>query len=147
MAVTDAAFHMTREQIEAFLAPPRHAVVAALRRDGAPQLSPIWYLCDNDRLYFSIFVESAKYRQLRRDPRIALCIDGGHPDARAVMIYGTAELIEDESPWREDLEWRLLCRYHATEEEARRYREETAGQGRGALVVVTPERIVGRDYN
>ncbi len=145
--MTDAAFHMSPEQIEAFLAAPRHAVVAALRHDGMPQLSPIWYLCENDRLYFSIFVESAKYRQLRRDPRIALCIDGGHPDARAVMIHGTAELIEDEGPWREDLEWRILLRYHESEAQARRYQEEIAEQGRGALVVVTPERIVGRDYN
>ena len=145
--MTETAFHMTPEQIEAFLAPPRHAVVAALRRDGSPQLSPVWYLCEQDRLYFSILVDTAKYRQLRRDPRIALCIDGGHPDARAVMIYGTAELVEDESPWREDLEWRITRRYHETEEKARRYQEEIDGQGPGALVVVTPERIVGRDYN
>ena len=117
------------------------------RRDGSPQLSPIWYLCEKDRIYFSILVDSAKYRQLRRDPRIALCIDGGHPDARFVTVYGTAEILEDESPWREDLEWRILCRYHDTEAQARRYQQETAGDGPGALVVVTPERVVGRDYN
>lgn len=145
--MVDAAFHMSREQIDAFLAEPRHAVVAALRRDGSPQLSPIWYLCESGRLYFSMFAESARSRQLRRDPRIALCIDAGHPDARYVTIYGTAELIEAESPWRDDLEWRILRRYHETEEQARRYQEETAGQGRSVLVVVTPERIAGRDYN
>lgn len=145
--MTDTQFHMTQEQIEAFLAAPRHAVVSALRRDGSPQLSPIWYLCENDRLYFSILVKSAKCRQLRRDPRIALCVDGGHPDARFVAIYGTAEVIEDESPWREDIEWRILRRYHETEEAARRYQAETAGEGPSALVVVTPERVVGRDYN
>jgi PPOX class probable F420-dependent enzyme len=138
---------MTPEQIEAFLAAPRHAVVAALRRDGSPQLSPIWYLCEKDRLYFSTLAESAKCRQLRRDPRIALCVDGGHPDARFVTIYGTAEIVEEESPWREDIEWRILRRYHESEEEARRYREEIDGAGRNALVVVTPERVVGRDYN
>ena len=145
--MTDAAFHMAPEQIHAFLAAPRHAVVAALRRDGSPQLSPIWYLCEKDRIYFSILVDSAKYRQLRRDPRITLCIDGGHPDARFVTVYGTAEILEDESPWREDLEWRILRRYHDTEEQARRYQQETAGYGPGALVVVTLERVVGRDYN
>lgn len=137
---------MTQEQIEAFLAAPRHAVVAALRSDGSPQLSPIWFLCENDRLYFSILVKSAKCRQLRRDPRIALCVDGGHPDARFVAVYGTAALIEDESPWREDIEWRILRRYHETEEAAHRYQAETAGEGPSALVVVTPERAVGRDY-
>jgi PPOX class probable F420-dependent enzyme len=145
--VTDAAFHMTPEQIDAFIAAPRHAVVAAVRRDGSPQLSPIWYLREKDRIYFSILVDSAKYRQLRRDPRIALCIDGGHPDARFVTVYGRAEILEDESPWREDLEWRIVRRYHDTEEQARRYQQETAGDGPGALVAVTPERVVGRDYN
>jgi PPOX class probable F420-dependent enzyme len=143
----DAEFHMTPEQIEAFLAAPRHAVVAALRRDGSPQLSPVWYLCENDRLYFSILVEGAKCRQLRRDPRIALCIDGGHPDARYVTIHGTAELVEQESAWREDIAWRIVRRYHETEEAARRYQAETAGDGPTALVVVTPGRVVGRDFN
>ncbi len=64
-----------------------------------------------------------------------------------MAIYGRAELIEDESPWREDIEWRIVRRYHETEEAARRYQAETAGEGPSALVVVTPERVVGRDYN
>jgi nitroimidazol reductase NimA-like FMN-containing flavoprotein (pyridoxamine 5'-phosphate oxidase superfamily) len=82
MSGTD--YQMNSSQIQAFLDAPRHAIAAALRPDGAPQLSPIWFLYENERLYFSILLSSAKYRQLRRDPRIALCIDAGHPDARAV---------------------------------------------------------------
>jgi Pyridoxamine 5'-phosphate oxidase len=92
-------------------------------------------------------LSSAKYRQLRRDPRIALCIDAGHPDARAVSISGTAELITDESPERTDLEWRILRRYHETDEDAHRYESAVAEDGPDALVVVSPERIIGWDYN
>jgi PPOX class probable F420-dependent enzyme len=138
---------MSRDQIDAFLATPRHAIVAAKRADGAPQLSPVWYLFEESRLYFSAFVHAAKCRHLRQDPRVAICVDGAHPDARFVSIYGTAEILEEESAWRDELEWRIIRRYHDTDEAARRYEAELAGQGQSALVVVSPERIMGWDYN
>jgi PPOX class probable F420-dependent enzyme len=138
---------MTSAQIRAFLEAPRHAIAAVLRADGTPQLSPIWFLYENERVYFSTLVKSAKYRQLCRDPRIALCIDAGHPDARAVSISGSAELITDQSPERADLDWRILRRYHESDEDAERWVASIADEGPSALVVVTPERIMGWDYN
>ena len=142
-----STYQMNSSQIRAFLDASRHAIAAVLRSDGAPQLSPIWFLYENERLYFSILLSSAKYDQLRRDPRIALCIDAGHPDARAVSISGTAELVTDESAERADIEWRILRRYHESDEDAHRYESEVAEDGPGALVVVSPERIIGWDYN
>jgi hypothetical protein len=138
---------MNSAQIQAFLDAPRHAIATVLRADGAPQLSPIWFLYENERVYFSTLVSSAKYRQLCRDPRIALCIDAGHPDARAVSISGTAELITDKSPERADLEWRILRRYHESDEDAHRWESVIEAEGPNALVVVSPERIIGWDYN
>ena len=138
---------MNPSQVQAFLAAPRHAIAAALRPDGAPQLSPIWFLYEDERLYFSIGLGSAKYRQLRRDPRISLCIDAGHPDARAVSISGTAELITDESSERADLEWRILRPYHESDEDAHRWEATSEAEGPSALVVVSPEKVIGWDYN
>jgi len=145
--MSDTNHRMNPAQIQAFLEAPRHAIAAVLRADGAPQLSPIWFLYENDRLYFSTSLQSAKYRQLCRDPRIALCIDAGHPDARAVSISGTAALITDQSPERADLDWRIVRRYHESDEDARRWVAAVAAEGPDALVAVTPERIVGWDYN
>jgi len=145
--MSDTANRMNSAQIQAFLEVPRHAIATVLRADGAPQLSPIWFLYENERLYFSVGVSSAKYRQLRRDPRVALCIDAGHPDARAVSISGTAELITDESPEREDLDWRILRRYHESDEDAHEWEALSEAEGPSALVVVSPERIIGWDYN
>ena len=143
-AVTPA---MTQAQVEQFLEPPRHAIVGTNRRDGPPQLSPVWYLYEDGRLYIGVLVTSAKYRNLRRDPRISLCIDGGHPDARAVMIYGSAELIEAESPWQDEMIWRIARRYHDSDEDARRYQETSRDWGRTVLIVVTPEKIISQDFN
>lgn len=91
--------------------------------------------------------KSAKYRQLSRDPGITLCIDAGHPDARAVVISGVAELITEESLERSELEWRIVRRYHESDEDAHRWEDPIAQQGPGALVVVSPERITSWDYD
>ncbi len=143
-AVTPA---MTQAQVEEFLEAPRHAIVGTNRRDGPPQLSPVWYLYEDGRVYISVLIASAKYRNLRRDPRISLCVDGGHPDARAVMIHGGAELIEAESPWREEMIWRITRRYYESDEDARRFREDARDWGQTALIVVTPEKIISQDFN
>ena len=145
--MTETSIHMSRDQIDSFLAEPRHAVVGVVRSDGAPQLSPVWILYDNGLVYFSIFVDSAKYRQLERDSRISICVDAGHPDARAVMIQGTAKLARETSASYEDLSWRINRRYHESDDAARIYLEQTKAQGPGALVTVSPEKIIGRNYN
>jgi nitroimidazol reductase NimA-like FMN-containing flavoprotein (pyridoxamine 5'-phosphate oxidase superfamily) len=102
---------------------------------------------EESRFYFSTFVRAAKCRHLRQDPRIAVCVDGAHPDARFVSIYGTAEILEEDSAWRDALEWQIVRRCHDSDEAARRYEAELAGQGQSVLVVVSPERIMGWDYN
>lgn len=138
---------MTQRQVEEFLEAPRHAIVGTNRRDGPPQLSPVWYLYEEGRIYIGVLVATAKYRNLRRDPRISLCVDGGHPDARAVMIHGSAELIEAESPWREEILWRINRRYHDSDEETHRYQEMSRDRGPRGLIVVTPEKIISQDFN
>lgn len=145
--MTETSTRMNRERIDAFLTPPRHAIVATQRPDGRSQVSPVWFVFEESRLYFSVFASSVKCRHLRRDPRISVCVDGAHPDARFVSIYGKAEIVEDASPWREDLEWRIIRRYHDSERAARRYEAEMAGQGPSVLVVVSPDQVMGWDYN
>ena len=81
------------------------------------------------------------------DPAIGVDPNPLLPKKRFVSIYGTAEILEEDSAWRDALERRIMRRYHDSDEAARRYEAELAGQGQSVLVVVSPERIMGRDYN
>ncbi len=115
--------------------------------NGAPQLTPVWYLYENGRIYVSMSVNSAKYRNLRRDPRIGICIPGVHPDARAVMIYGTVDLIPEDTALYDDIDWRLTRRYHDSDEEAQAYIDSLPTEEESALAVVTPDKVIAEDYN
>ena len=45
---------MTPAEMETFLDRPLHGIVGTVALDGGPQLSPIWYLYEGQRLYFGI---------------------------------------------------------------------------------------------
>lgn len=78
-----------------YLREHHHAVLATLKSDGTPQLSPITAGIDDDgRVVISTRQPAYKVRNIRRDPRVWLC---GFPDAffgRWVQVEGTAEIIE-----------------------------------------------------
>ena len=81
-------------KIEAFLAEPRNAVVAGIRRDGRPHLSPNWFYWDGERFYVSTTRSRVKYAIFRRDPRAQLLIDDS-TGFRAVLVPATTEIRED----------------------------------------------------
>src|SRR6266567_7525716 len=82
------------EKVEVFLAEPRNVVVAGIRRDGRPHLSPNWFYWDGQRFYVSTTRDRVKYAIFRRDPRAQLLIDDP-VGFRAVLVPATVEIRED----------------------------------------------------
>ena len=81
------------DRLLALLADRHSGVVAALKRDGRPQLSNVSYAFDPDRrlIRVSITEGRAKTRNLRRDPRVSFYVSA--PDFRSyVVAEGDAEL-------------------------------------------------------
>src|SRR5579884_2775942 len=60
--------------LERFLAGRRNAVIATNRKDGPPQLTSVWYRWTGDVFHVSTTTTRAKFTNLRRDPRVTLCI-------------------------------------------------------------------------
>jgi PPOX class probable F420-dependent enzyme len=82
------------EQVAAFLAERRNIVVAGIRRNGEPHLSPNWFYFDGDKFYVSTTRGRAKYTIFRRNPRGAVVIDDS-TGFRYVRIPVTVEVRED----------------------------------------------------
>jgi PPOX class probable F420-dependent enzyme len=85
---------MTHEEREAFLAEPRNVMVAALRPDGRPQVTPNWFLWDGAKFYVTTTKNRQKYRNFLRDPRVQLVIDESK-GRRTIILDGTVELWDD----------------------------------------------------
>jgi PPOX class probable F420-dependent enzyme len=80
--------------LEAFLAEPRNVIVAGIRKDGRPHLSPNWFYWDGGHFYVSTTRKRAKYRIFGRDPRAELVVDDPQ-GMRYVEIPATVEIRED----------------------------------------------------
>lgn len=137
---------MAAAEIDAFLAVTRHALLATNRVDGPPQVSPVWYLYRDGRIYIDVGPDSAKCRNLRRDPHLSLCVDGTFPDARYVVIYGTVSFLGKASPDYGDIVRAIAERYHDSREAAAQYLRDVAGVD-SVLLVVSPYKIFGLNYN
>lgn len=92
----------------AFLKEKHFAVLGTLNKDGSPQLTTMWYLVDDDgTILMNTQAHLQKVKNIRRDPRIALCVQDG---SRYVNLSGTVEVIEDQEVVQRNLV-RLVQRY------------------------------------
>lgn len=99
------------EQTRAFLSEPRFGVLGTAGPDGSPQLTVMWYDLDGDEILMNTTVDRVKASNLRRDPRVALCIEDGY---RYVTLYGTVRLNDDPATAQADIH-RLAVRYWGRE--------------------------------
>jgi PPOX class probable F420-dependent enzyme len=87
---------MTQTERRAFLQHgTRTAKLSTVREDGRPHVVPVWFVLDGDDLLFTTGARSVKARSMRRDGRVALCVDDERPPYAFVMLEGRAELSDD----------------------------------------------------
>ncbi|GIH09156.1 PPOX class F420-dependent enzyme [Rhizocola hellebori] len=71
-----------------------HAVMHTYRRDGQPQLSPVTVgVNEAGQLIVSTRETSVKVRNLRRDPRVSLCVFTDRFFGDWIQVDGTATLL------------------------------------------------------
>jgi PPOX class probable F420-dependent enzyme len=85
-------------------------VLVTIKRDGRPQLSNITYLYDGERIRISLTDDRAKTKNLRRDPRASLYVNG--PNGRSyVVLEGKAELTAVAADEHDDTVEQLVAYY------------------------------------
>jgi PPOX class probable F420-dependent enzyme len=84
-----------RDQLLEFLRPRHHAILLTTRRDGRPQSSPNTCGLDAEgRIVISTYPERAKVHNIRRDPRVSVCVLSEQWNGPWVQVDGTAEVID-----------------------------------------------------
>ena len=85
---------MTEAQRE-FLAEHRLGRVSTIDEDGFPHVTPVGVELDGDGVRFEADGSSRKMRNIRRNPRIGIVVDGERK--RGVLLQGMAEIVRDAS--------------------------------------------------
>ena len=84
---------MDVDEARAFLANSSHTVLATMRKDGTPQLSPLNVAVDGEGRFVISSRETAyKVKNLRREPRAWLCVLSKEFYGPWVQLEGTVEI-------------------------------------------------------
>lgn len=67
---------------------PTFAHVATIGPDGTPHSTPVWIDWDGEHVRFNTTTDRQKYRNLQRDPRLALSITDPDNPYRYLQIRG-----------------------------------------------------------
>jgi len=132
---------MSEDEALAFISDPvRTGKLSFVRRDGQPSVLPIWFAVDGRTIVFNTNTATAKAKAMRRDARVALCVDDDRPPFSFATIEGTVELVDDLDEVRH---WAGIIggRYMGAERAAE-FGDRNGVPGE-LLVRLTPTRVVG----
>ncbi len=124
------------------LAAMPNVIVATVRRDGVPQLTPNWYLWTGTEFWVSTPTSAAKTHNLRRDPRIVLCIDDV-ANGDYVQVTGTATIIEGDEARKRTLD---VCRKYMAEDAVSAHWETITAATGYIVIAVSPDRWQWHDH-
>ncbi len=127
------------ERREFLMTGTRTGKLAVTRADGSPHVAPIWFVLDGDDVIFTTGAATLKAKSLRRDGRVALCVDDDTPPFAYVIVRGTATISEDLDDM---FKWvtRLGARYMGVDV-AEQFGRRNAVPGE-LLVRITPAHFV-----
>ncbi len=129
------------DNVRAFLEQPRFCVMATINRDGSPQLTVMWYDLVDDVVILNLTRGLVKERNLRRDPRMAICVEDG---PRFVTLNGRAEIVEDRAIQEAEVN-RMAIRYRGVRLAATHWDTIAASDRLGIHLPV--ESVIARGFD
>jgi PPOX class probable F420-dependent enzyme len=135
--------NMTPDECRRFLSEGRRTgKLATVRSDGRPHVVPVWFVLDGDEVVFTVHSLTAKFRNMQRDPRIAICVDDEAPPFSYVMVEGIVAI--SHPPAAEKLLWTTrIARRYMGDALAEVYGKRNADVPEELLARVTPTNIIG----
>jgi len=134
--------NMTEAEYKEFLTTgTRTGKLATVRDDGRPHVAPIWFVLDGDTLVFTTWYKSVKAANIRRDPRVSICVDEEVPPFAFVIVEGTVTITEEP---QERLYWatRIAGRYMGPDL-AETYGKRNSVEGE-LVVRIEPSKVIAQ---
>jgi PPOX class probable F420-dependent enzyme len=145
MANSRAAIALSPEEVSAYLASARTAVLVTIGPDGVPDPVGMWFVMDGEDLVMRTYAKSQKVRNLERDPRVSVLVEDGesYQTLRGVQLSGQMSLSRDVGAVL-DVVAGLAAKYDGvTDLDREALRDYAAKQ---SVLRLRPERVVSWDH-
>ena len=117
----------------------RHvATIVTLNHDGSPHVAPVWYEYEDGQLRIITAASAVKVKNIRRDPRVSVCIANDTSPAKYVLFEGTAVISPDGI---EQATYNMYIRYEG-EERGRQDAKASIEGWESTIITIEPNKIV-----
>ncbi len=123
---------------EEFLQKHRFGVLTTIKKSGAPQATPVYYLYEDGKLLISANKWKHKTRNIQRDPRVTLCVLDEQPTHRYLQVSGRAVVTEEDLV---ETSTRIFRRFRS---EIREDFPQWLKEQQRIILVLTPEQVAPR---
>jgi nitroimidazol reductase NimA-like FMN-containing flavoprotein (pyridoxamine 5'-phosphate oxidase superfamily) len=146
LSSTGQAPPLTKEEIESVLKENRTARICTHNKDGTIHAMPVGYRYLDGQIMFLSLINSRKNKNIERNNQVTVLVDTPDP-LRGVLIYGTAEIDYNNicEQTLKIIETSPIIRDKSREEQQRITRAYIDAF-KGAIVKITPKKIVTFDY-
>ena len=137
----------SKEIQDYFLKKGRNAIWAMNGTDRGPNMTPYWYLWDEETGKFLISTLDwvAKVKDLRQDPKMSLLIDDPTSNLGLyVLVYGTG-VVRGPGPDAVDGSIKLIRKYRYSDEATWQHWNEINAKNDRVLVEMAPTKWIWRD--
>lgn len=137
---------MTSDEVAAFCASERTAVMCTMHPSGSIHAVAMWYAMLDGSIAVETKAKSQKVKNLRRDPRVTFLVEAGeaYEELRGVELVGRAQIIEDaERIWEFGVS--IWERYYRAYDESQRQAVEAMVHNR-VVVRLDIQRVVSWDH-
>ena len=123
---------LTDDELAEFLNEPGHLLrLGTVDPDGMPRVVPIWFLFDENKIWFTPRARSAWLEDLRANPAVCCTIDEANGLLRKLVTRGQATLEHDlgeDDQWRD--RYRTIALRYTPESFADAYLNDTITEPR-----------------
>ena len=135
---------LNSEERDTFLDEPGMIMnIATVDDTGAPLVTPIWFVHEEGRIWFTPRQHSEWLKHIRNDPRVALSIDEPAIPYRKVVVRGRAAVdfeVGNDDKWRD--RYRRIATRYIPADDANAYVDGTDDQPRALCSVVLDDAEV-----
>ena len=112
-----------------------------------PNVHPVWYYFDNDRIYFETDKNSKKVRNIRKRNNIYFCIEETNPPYKGVRGKGTA-VISDDISRNIPIAEKIIIKYTGSlDNNMTKYLMDTIKRGESVIIEILPHFYATLDYS
>ncbi|WP_316504831.1 pyridoxamine 5'-phosphate oxidase family protein [Nitrosopumilus sp.] len=139
---------MTEDETRNFLSNKKlFARIGSIDKKGDPNVHPVWYYFDNDKIYFETCKDARKAQNIKNKNTIYFCIDDDTAPYKGVRGKGTAAIIQDVDKSLPMVEKLLLKYIGSLDNKMAKFLFNSVKNGESIVIEITPRFFATWDHS